>query len=128
MMMWPVAVLYLLYLNFDLGGAEYQQQTGDQWNTADYFKREHSLTRPYQGKLSGTGVERSIRRISDRRVIFECVVRWLYIIKLMFGFLGSGWQIPNWDFHGSTIVTNQYVRLTPDSRSQQGAIWNSVVS
>lgn len=41
--------------------------------------------------------------------------------------LGAGWQIPNWDFHGSTIVTNQYIRLTPDLRSQQGSLWNSAV-
>jgi mannose-binding lectin 2 len=61
-------------------------QTGN-WNTNDYFKREHSLTKPYQG---------------------------------------SGWQIPYWDFYGSTIVTNQYIRLTPDVRSQQGGLWNSV--
>ena len=32
-----------------------------------------------------------------------------------------------WDFTGSTIVTNGYVRLTPDQRSTQGAIWSNVV-
>lgn len=33
-----------------------------------------------------------------------------------------------WDFWGSTLVTSQYVRLTPDERSKQGSIWNTVVS
>ncbi|XP_043601037.1 vesicular integral-membrane protein VIP36 [Bombus pyrosoma] len=39
---------------------------------------------------------------------------------------GSGMTIPYWDFMGSTMVTNNYIRLTPDSQSKQGAIWNSV--
>ncbi|CAK9807552.1 Vesicular integral-membrane protein VIP36 [Anthophora quadrimaculata] len=39
---------------------------------------------------------------------------------------GSGMIIPYWDFLGSTMVTNNYVRLTPDLQSKQGAIWNSV--
>lgn len=33
-----------------------------------------------------------------------------------------------WDFWGSTLVTSSYVRLTPDERSKQGSIWNTVVS
>lgn len=41
-------------------------------------------------------------------------------------FQGSGMSIPYWDFMGSTIVTNNYVRLTPDLQSKQGALWNSV--
>lgn len=32
-----------------------------------------------------------------------------------------------WDFSGSTLVTSSYVRLTPDERSKQGSIWNTVV-
>lgn len=36
--------------------------------------------------------------------------------------------IPNWDFMGSTMVTNNYIRLTPDLQSKQGALWNSVAS
>jgi mannose-binding lectin 2 len=31
----------------------------------------------------------------------------------------------HWEFIGSTIVTNNYVRLTADVRSAQGAIWNT---
>ncbi|XP_028315494.1 vesicular integral-membrane protein VIP36-like [Gouania willdenowi] len=50
----------------------------------EHLKREHSLTKPYQG-------------------------------------VGS-----QWDFSGSTLVTSSYVRLTPDERSKQGSIWNTV--
>ena len=39
---------------------------------------------------------------------------------------GSGFGVPNWDFQGSTMVTSNYIRLTPDDRSRQGAIWNKV--
>lgn len=45
----------------------------------------------------------------------------------MFVFLGSGITVPNWDFQGSTIITDKYVRLTPDLQSKSGAIWNSIV-
>ena len=34
--------------------------------------------------------------------------------------------VPFWDFMGSTMVTNNYVRLTPDLQSKSGAIWNDV--
>lgn len=40
---------------------------------------------------------------------------------------GSGMSVPYWDFLGSTIVTSNYVRLTPDLQSKSGAIWNTVV-
>lgn len=36
--------------------------------------------------------------------------------------------IPYWDFMGSTMVTNNYIRITPDLQSKQGALWNSIVS
>lgn len=39
---------------------------------------------------------------------------------------GSGMSIPYWDFQGSTMVTANYVRLTPDQQSMQGSLWNSV--
>ncbi|XP_068625716.1 vesicular integral-membrane protein VIP36 [Battus philenor] len=38
---------------------------------------------------------------------------------------GSGMSVPHWDFLGSTIVTSNYVRLTPDLQSKSGAIWNT---
>lgn len=46
----------------------------------------------------------------------------------MLFFVGSGITVPNWDFMGSTIVTDKYVRLTPDLQSKSGSIWNSIVS
>ena len=39
---------------------------------------------------------------------------------------GSGFGVPNWDFQGSTMVTSNYIRLTPDDRSRQGALWNKI--
>ncbi|XP_064630591.1 vesicular integral-membrane protein VIP36-like isoform X2 [Lineus longissimus] len=39
---------------------------------------------------------------------------------------GSGLNIPLWDFSGSTMVTNSFVRLTPDRQSKQGGLWNSM--
>ena len=39
---------------------------------------------------------------------------------------GTGFGVPNWDFLGSTMVTSNYIRLTSDDRSRQGAIWNKV--
>jgi len=39
---------------------------------------------------------------------------------------GAGFGVPNWDFLGSTMVTSNYIRLTPDQRSKQGALWNKV--
>ncbi|XP_052771989.1 vesicular integral-membrane protein VIP36-like [Mya arenaria] len=41
-------------------------------------------------------------------------------------FQGAGMNIPLWDFLGTTMVTSNYIRLTPDRQSTQGAIWNSV--
>ncbi|XP_071792682.1 vesicular integral-membrane protein VIP36-like isoform X1 [Asterias amurensis] len=53
----------------------------------DFFKREHSLMRPYTG---------------------------------------SGASLPMWDMQGHSMITNNYIRLTPDKQSRQGAIWNKV--
>lgn len=41
-------------------------------------------------------------------------------------YTGTGFGVPNWDFLGSTMVTSNYIRLTSDDRSRQGAIWNKV--
>ncbi|KRX55165.1 Protein RRP5 -like protein [Trichinella sp. T9] len=38
----------------------------------------------------------------------------------------TGFNIPFWNFGGSTIVTSDYVRLTPDSPSRQGFLWNTI--
>ncbi|XP_071947642.1 vesicular integral-membrane protein VIP36-like isoform X1 [Antedon mediterranea] len=46
--------------------------------------------------------------------------------SLMRPYTGAGASMPMWDFIGSTIVTNNYIRLTPDRQSKRGAIWNKV--
>jgi len=38
----------------------------------------------------------------------------------------SGFGVPGWDFQGSTMVTNSYIRLTPDQQGRQGALWNRI--
>ncbi|XP_044744012.1 vesicular integral-membrane protein VIP36 [Chrysoperla carnea] len=38
---------------------------------------------------------------------------------------GTKMSIPYWDFMGSTLVTNDYIRLTPDEQSKNGALWNT---
>lgn len=35
---------------------------------------------------------------------------------------------PMWDYSGSTIVSNNEIRLTPDHQSKAGRVWNTVVS
>ncbi|XP_062357909.1 vesicular integral-membrane protein VIP36 isoform X2 [Cinclus cinclus] len=47
--------------------------------------------------------------------------------SLMKPYQGAGSAaMPLWDFQDSTMVTSQYVRLTPDERSRRGSIWNRV--
>ncbi|XP_065192636.1 vesicular integral-membrane protein VIP36-like [Sycon ciliatum] len=41
-------------------------------------------------------------------------------------YTGTGMDIPLWDFGGSTVVSNEYIRLTPDRQSKQGHLWNQV--
>jgi mannose-binding lectin 1 len=36
-----------------------------------------------------------------------------------------GEGIPFWSFQGSTVVTDDYIRLTPDRQSQVGMVWNT---
>lgn len=39
-------------------------------------------------------------------------------------FAGVGVNLANWDFLGHTVVTSNYIRLTPDLQSKSGALWN----
>ncbi|KAK0159057.1 hypothetical protein PV328_009986 [Microctonus aethiopoides] len=39
---------------------------------------------------------------------------------------GMAITIPYWNFMGGTMVTKDYIRLTPDEQSRSGALWNSV--
>jgi lectin, mannose-binding 2 len=36
--------------------------------------------------------------------------------------------IPHWEFGGSTILTEHYIRLTPNIKSRVGWLWNSEVN
>ncbi|CAH7227709.1 Lman2l [Phodopus roborovskii] len=54
----------------------------------EYLKREHSLSKPYQG----VGTSSSSL----------------------------------WNLMGNAMVMTQYIRLTPDMQSKQGALWNRV--
>ncbi|PIK54690.1 putative vesicular integral-membrane protein VIP36 [Apostichopus japonicus] len=48
--------------------------------------------------------------------------------SLMRPYTGAGASLPMWDIQGNTMVTNSYIRLTPDKQSRQGAIWNKVAN
>jgi mannose-binding lectin 1 len=41
-------------------------------------------------------------------------------------FITDWWQggLPHWDFGGSAVVTDHYIRLTPDKQSRHGWVWN----
>lgn len=82
-----------------------------EWNTNDYLKREHSLMKPYTGKLQ--------TRNSC------CLFQGYHNFSPP---LGSGLSMPFWDFLGSTVVSSNYIRLTSDLQSKSGAIWNIVVN
>ncbi|NXP72094.1 LMA2L protein, partial [Ramphastos sulfuratus] len=73
--------LALLAVALGLGGLRAEQ-------TEEHLKREHSLSKPYQGVGSAS----------------------------------SGL----WDLLGNAMVMTQYIRLTPDVQSKQGAVWNRV--
>ena len=36
-----------------------------------------------------------------------------------------GTDVPHWNFFGSAVVSDEYVRLTPDRQSQVGSVWNT---
>lgn len=103
-MMWTNVVLisfvsYFTYINAD-----------------EYMKREFSLVQPYFGtyKMGWSST-------------FE-IEQWIINCFSFFGLkTGAGMSLPYWDFTGSTLVTSNYIRLTPDIQSRSGAIWNSVV-
>uniref|UniRef100_A0A1A9ZLB7 L-type lectin-like domain-containing protein n=1 Tax=Glossina pallidipes TaxID=7398 RepID=A0A1A9ZLB7_GLOPL len=58
----------------------------------------------------------------------DCVLSSSHYMKrehsLVRPFQGVGVNMPYWDFMGHTVVTSNYIRLTPDQQSKSGAIWN----
>ena len=74
-----------------------------------YFMREHSLVAPYQGKY--------IHNATFIHTVHCPVPR----------ATGGGMDIPYWEFGGASVVTNSYIRLTPDRQSKNGNLWNTAV-
>lgn len=81
---------------------------GAEWNTKDFQKREFSLVKPYQG--AGFGVPNWDFQVSKNLIVFAD-----FLICNLIAF-----------DQGSTMVTSNYIRLTPDQRSKQGALWNKL--
>ncbi|OTF84010.1 VIP36-like protein, partial [Euroglyphus maynei] len=46
--------------------------------------------------------------------------------SLMRPYQGTGMTIPNWDIYGHTIVSSNFIRITPDQQSRYGGLWNKV--
>ena len=46
--------------------------------------------------------------------------------SLISPYISEWWQggIEHWDFGGSAVVTDKFIRLTPDTRSKVGWLWN----
>ncbi|KXJ28729.1 Vesicular integral-membrane protein VIP36 [Exaiptasia diaphana] len=63
---------------------------------------------------------------------FSLVINWSLSLSkdAFFAFclyaVGGGMTIPDWEFHGDTFISGDYIRLTPDHQSKQGSIWNTI--
>ncbi|XP_032733813.1 VIP36-like protein isoform X5 [Lontra canadensis] len=77
----------MLLLLLLMGSGQGPRQVGA-GQTFEYLKREHSLSKPYQGVGTGSS--------------------------------------SLWNLMGNAMVMTQYIRLTPDMQSKQGALWNRV--
>ncbi|XP_034514943.1 VIP36-like protein isoform X4 [Ailuropoda melanoleuca] len=77
----------MLLLLLLVGSGQGPRQVGA-GQTFEYLKREHSLSKPYQGVGTGSS--------------------------------------SLWNLMGNAMVMTQYIRLTPDMQSKQGALWNRV--
>ncbi len=53
-----------------------------------------------------------------------CVCARVCVCAAGIGVSGSS----HWELMGDALVTTDYVRLTPDQQSKQGAIWSRIVS
>ena len=77
-----------------------------------YYRREHSLAQPYHGKPSGRCVSLPPGPHP------QCISM----------HAGNGMDVPFWTFGGNTVISSNYVRLTPDRQSKSGFLWNTYVS
>eukprot|EP01113_Clastostelium_recurvatum_P008722 TRINITY_DN1413_c1_g2_i2.p1 TRINITY_DN1413_c1_g2~~TRINITY_DN1413_c1_g2_i2.p1 ORF type:complete len:609 (+),score=218.58 TRINITY_DN1413_c1_g2_i2:77-1903(+) len=48
-----------------------------------------------------------------------------YSFKSPFTMVRGGTGIPHWDFMGSSVVADDYIRPTPAIKSRSGAVWNT---
>jgi hypothetical protein len=78
-----------------------------------YFERDYSLLKPYTSKLCWA---------ESSEVGYAGVMDHWWFTMIVCTFSGH-----NWDMYGSTVVTPEFVRLTPDRQSKRGSIWNRVV-
>lgn len=82
-----------------------------------YYKREHSLVQPYHGECLPN-------RSSLATLNIPSYLKHAYLPNST----GNGMDVPFWTFGGSTVITSNYVRLTPDRQSKKGILWNTSVS
>jgi Legume-like lectin family len=51
----------------------------------------------------------------------------LRLLLLFFKQLGGYFVIDNWSYGGSTVVTENHVRITPDRQRKSGWLWSKQV-
>ena len=76
-----MAMLYYLIVSILFYVQVYTKLESENTELPTFFRKEHSLIRPYQGR---------------------------------------GMQVANWDYTGATLITNEFVRLTPDRQGRKG--------
>ena len=74
-------MLYYLIVSILFYVQVYTKLESENTELPTFFRKEHSLIRPYQGR---------------------------------------GMQVANWDYTGATLITNEFVRLTPDRQGRKG--------
>ena len=80
-----------------------------QRDPSGYQYNEYSFQKPYMGA-------------------FVCLCRVLMCASAHKIQTAGGMSVPNWDIIGNTVVSDEFIRLTPDRQSKRGAIWTNRVS
>lgn len=100
-----------------------------------YMRREYSLIKPFNGKLNKVRDEDNLCALDIAPIIYLYVIycilfeAWLYTKFAQRLFLVPGMaSLQNWEILGSAVATDDFIRLTPDHQSKQGAVWNIIVS
>lgn len=91
-----------------------------------YLYKDFSLQKPYLSVFGRDGdgaSERWRERVRDQRV-----ANWANVSHLSLSLSpATGLNMNGWDFQGNTVITDDYVRLTPDRQSKRGSIWTQKV-